>query len=978
MSGDLQPWEFTEYFQALYGGLAPFPWQKRLAEAVFTHRWPSALDIPTGAGKTAVIDVAIFHLALEAAHGPERRAAVRILFVVDRRLVVDDAYLRAQGIAEKLGGARDGILKSVADRLRLLAEDKGAPLRAARLRGGMPKEPDWVRTPAQPTVVVSTVDQVGSRLLFRGYGVSDSMKPIHAGLLGSDALLILDEAHLSQPFVQTARDTQIFRRKPWTESETSASFDVVTLSATDADNPREDGEETFGIADQDRVDALLGRRLQASKPAELIETKANDAALAEEFADKALESAKKAPDSCVAVVVNRIGRAREIFEILRAKGAGPLADAESEDDSTPSLEAALLIGRTRDLDRSELTDALLPFIRAGTDRRPRATPLIVVATQCIEAGADLDFDALVTEIAPLDCLRQRFGRINRMGRPIKAEATIIASSDQIKKSAPPDPIYGDAPRFTWNLLWEKSEARGRGKTARRTIDFGVEQSSLWMPKSEALKDYLAPRKDAPVLLPSAIEFWSRTSPIPDTDPEVALYLHGPETAVGDVEIVWRADLDDAVDGNEKENLWKERIWVCPPSSLEAVSVPLPEARRWLLAKSKAEIADVEAEREESDSAFLSPSGDVALRWCGKDDKDTRLVRATNLRPGDVIVAPTSRGGCDKWGWAPRSRIPVTDLGHAANLQHRGRDIFRLTKASPELSERALASIPEMVDWSDEQICEQFAKCLEEIGQATFTKPRVVRSVEAGPLAIERRRLRVGGRAQTDSMGEAVTEDDESLRGSRQRRVLLSAHSKGVQEYARRFAERAGLSPEMVGDLALAGYLHDAGKAHPGFKRFLYGGDELAAISGPDLAKSAKLPENPAAWREARRRSGLPERARHEVASLHFAEAHPALASANNPELVLWLIGTHHGHGRPFFPTPDWEWPCEGDTFESNLGDGPTVTRPARSLANLTAAWIDLSYKLTQRHGAWGLARLEAILRLADHRRSEAEQEQDTE
>lgn len=478
------------------------------------------------------------------------------------------------------------------------------------------------------------------------------------------------------------------------------------------------------------------------------------------------------------------------------------------------------------------------------------------------------------------------------------------------------------------------------------------------------------------MLPSAIEFWSRTSPRPATDPDIALYLHGPKTSVGDVEIIWRADLDDALDEARKENLWKERIWVCPPSSLEAIAVPIGEARLWLCGQSMAEIADVETDREPTVRGPSSVAGDTALRWRGKDDHDTRLIKAADLRPGDVIVVPESRGGCDRWGWSPNSKKRVTDLGRAANLHQRGRDIFRLTEASPELSNHDLASIAEMADWSQEEIWDQFAKSFEVIDQAAFTKPRVVRSADGRPLAVEQRRLRPRGKPPADLVGDAVTEDDESLRGIRQKRVLLSAHSKGVKQYARCFAERAGLPSEIVEDLALAGYLHDAGKAHPDFKRLLYGADELAAIGGPDLAKSAKLPESPSAWREARRRANLPERARHEVASLWFAETHPALASANNPDLVLWLIGTHHGYGRPFFPSPEWEWPREGDTFESDLGDGRIVARPARSLADLTAVWIDLSNKLMRRYGAWGLARLEAILRLADHRRSEAEQEED--
>src|SRR5690606_36205884 len=101
--------DFAAFFEEVHG-FPPFPWQKRLRAKIVARNgtWPDTLDLSTGSGKTAAIDIAVFHLALEAERGEERRAPVRIAFVVDRRLVVDDAFGRARKLEAALAAAAPG------------------------------------------------------------------------------------------------------------------------------------------------------------------------------------------------------------------------------------------------------------------------------------------------------------------------------------------------------------------------------------------------------------------------------------------------------------------------------------------------------------------------------------------------------------------------------------------------------------------------------------------------------------------------------------------------------------------------------------------------------------------------------------------------------------------------------------------------------------------------------------------------------
>src|SRR5271163_3389418 len=155
----------------------------------------------------------------------------------------------------------------------------------------------------------------------------------------------------------------------------------------------------------------------------------------------------------VGVVLNRVARARAVFERLR-------------DELAEAAEAILVIGPARGVDRDRLAEKLA-CIRTGRDdlRSEMQKPLVLVATQTIEAGVDIDFDGLVTEAAALDALRQRFGRLNRAGRPhIMPEAVVLAHKEDIGDKAD-DPVYGDRIAETWKAL-------NRWKTDGR-VDFGI-------------------------------------------------------------------------------------------------------------------------------------------------------------------------------------------------------------------------------------------------------------------------------------------------------------------------------------------------------------------------------------------------------------------------------------------------------------------------------------------------------------------------
>ncbi|MFO0749475.1 MAG: type I-U CRISPR-associated helicase/endonuclease Cas3 [Myxococcota bacterium] len=946
---DLDPEEFDAFFAAIHG-YPPFPWQARLlARLARGDGWPALLDLPTGVGKTAALDAAVFHLALDASR-PMRTASRRVVFVVDRRTIVDQAYVRAKKIANAIAEATSGILVAVRERLAAY-HDGDEALAVTVLRGGMPRSDAWAKTPDQPLIAVSTVDQVGSRLLFRGYGVSDGMRPIHAGLLGNDVLWLLDEVHLSEPFRETlAAIGQRYRG--WAEVSVRAPFAVVEMSATPGATA--DGGARFTLEDADRRHERLARRLENRKAVALKRVKSNGA-FADECAELAMQAVKAGQAAAVAVVVNRVRTAREVADKARAK-VGDLADV------------VLVTGRMRPIDRDEVERRIVPRVGAGERKRgPGERPILVVATQCIEAGADFDFDFLVSECASLDALRQRFGRLDRLGELGASSGVIVLRSGDLGG----DPVYGDALKAT--AAWLE---------AQPSLDFGPSHFPALDPS--VLATLVAPKLHAPILLPAHLDAWVQTSPVPEPDPDVSLWLHGPQRPSAEVQLVWRADLNEAALDAAAEDALAALVAGMPPTPGEAMAVPIGAVKRWLLGLPEPPAADVEGAVAVDDDERAQPSRAWrALRWSARD-KAVDVVEADLIAPGDTVLVPAMYGGVTSGNWDPTSADVVSDRAEATTLRQRGRVSLRLHPAvvgdgwprpSDQTDDRDAVTtwIQGFAGDAEGELGQLVAKLAAEKAKR-WRVVRVPLLTSAAPGSGEdgpRECFVVSGRKRfgPDQAGMTTEQEEGSFSGVE---VTLREHLDGVATVAGGFARRVGLGAELVSDVILAAGWHDAGKVDRRFQRMLHGGDRFRAeVAEEPIAKSATAANDQRSRQRAQEASGYPRGSRHEVLSVAMMRGSEALAArAWDWELVLHLVASHHGHCRPLAPVVFDDAPVVAELER----DGVRLTASsAHGLEQLDSGIGERFWVLVRRYGWWGLAWLEALVRLGDHRRSEDEQ-----
>ena len=862
--------DFGDFFEAVHGaGRRPFAWQEDLLRRlVDTGTWPEQIIAPTGAGKSSVVEIHVFAVALFAV-GAAQSLPRRLAVVVNRRALTDSHAARAERIRRLLDEAPvdDSVLGRVRDALvglRAPDADDRTPLVTATMRGAAATDRAWLNAPEACAVLCMTPAMWASSLLFRSYGASRLARPRLAGMLALDAAVVVDEAHLSRQILVTARRVgQLCARSAQQLGVTA--LQTVEMTAT----PSGDATDVVGVTrDTLATDPRLASRMRAAKSARYMETavwpanKRMTRAYREEIISQvhaAVEDARElVPDGprTVGCVLNRVDSAVQVARALHQEG----------------LNCRLWVGRMRpwDLKRSRQDEPGL-FDTAGA----RGVD-VLVATQTIEVGVDLDLVHMVTELASGSALAQRAGRVNRLGLRERAWFTVVG---------PP----GEAPLGKDVLPYRKDDL-----LAGRTWILGRADDGDLSPLTIGEKPKAPPAESARRLLyqrpePWDAALWSKTSMRLVIEPELDLWIRDdldPET--GTVGLVLR-DLKDLPDATACETLVSE----VPPQDREVYPMTLVTARK--VVQRLIEGMDHPLGRSVlwRDGAILSQWQTIILEDEGGGKNASRVLRSGDLLILDASVPLLTSGVVTDAGEERGEPVPHGELDGVVDVVTDSDELRRLADLEPD------------------ELSDMFP------GETVVWPPGW--DEEDEPAWMVRR--------------SSVTPDDDSddrSTWSVSHRVLLADHNAAVAARAEALADGIGIESMPATALTEAGAWHDVGKNDARFQRLLWRGDpdgrEALAKSG---GRSTSLGAVRRAWADA----GLPTGWRHELASAaaYWEQAEPDDGKQQHRDLVTRLVGTSHGRGRPLFDhDPATAGPGHISALEELVGEGEWESLIART------------------------------------------------
>lgn len=888
-------------------GTELYSWQRRLLlDHLLPANLPDTIDIPTGLGKTTVMTLWLAALSFGA------WLPRRLVYVVDRRAVVDQATREAERLATILGSGenRDDTVVALREGLGLTERQR---LPVSTLRGQYADNRLWLERPAMPSIVVGTVDMVGSRLLFSGYGVSPRMRPVHAALLGVDAVVVLDEAHLVPAFESLVRQVQSLRRVDGPGVEVAA-FKVMALSATGRTN----GARPFRLSDEDLRHSRVTARLEATKRLRILpESSPQD--LPYRLASRAWELSR--PAAAVIVYCNSRKTAVDVAESLR----GLLRDAHG----TEARGVELLVGERRVHERQRLADS--DVFRRFLPRRGRpgvdgSLPAFLVATSAGEVGIDLDADHMVCDLVPWERMVQRMGRVNRRAKSGHAAAVevvpvrLMIGKDEAETEIDDERLGHLLTPFehpAWPLAPDGTRDASTGALYRlkqhQEMCRAMEQASTPIP--------LWPQLTMPL-----VHAWSMTSVRDHSGrPDVQPWLRGWVEQEPQTRLVWRrwfplrGEDEDGSVGVEQVRSELERFFEeAPPHLVESLEAPTSRVVRtlrkraidWLVTRGRGgHKPSADAMRPYAPIvAVLDAAGAVERVLNSEFLANQKVDRLHRLLVDRVLVVDARLGG----------------LGEDGLLDENAAD-------EPLTLDQAGDAWPHLVHVGY-RVCVGSSTPPEDAWRVAYRWP-----FDPHDESIGRKELRVEvWRGEQNSQGDsAVARTPQEL----------AAHLAAVRAVVEETAHRLNLPHALAWTLARVAELHDSGKSRPLWQRAMG-----APRDGKIYAKTDGRGGNPRLLKIG----GYTFR--HEFGSLRDTIRLNALDDVPGAfrDLALHLIASHHGMARPVIAPIDPDVP-------------PSACPP---LARDAAGRFD---RLNRSWGPWELAWIEALFRAADWQASAGQQ-----
>ncbi len=956
--------EFQTSFRSLTGHHRHLSWQYRLFQQLKARReqWPNVIDLPTGLGKTQVMTIWAMHRVVN----DNRSLPTRLLYVVDRRTVVDQA---------------------TADAIKLQNDVGNEKLAISTLRGQLADNREWSRDPTKPAIIIGTVDLIGSALLFSGYRSGFKYKPHEAGLLGMDSLLVLDEAHLSKPFEKLldgisrlnhlrgtgvspvelkVKPLQIIRMSATTAGEDVRSTGVSPVETSTLPNQCHicGNRKVFCLCTNEKCDGhdlkpdpdpttseernQIITRITAKKTLS-ITTLGEKSNLDEQLAESAGKLATDHPGSRIVIFVRTPKQVDDVRKALIKK------------DKSRENKIAMLTGTMRGLERDELVTPptgesqhepriMQRFL--NPDNNPAEGECFLISTSAGEVGFDLNADHMVCDLAPLDSLIQRLGRVNRRGKGnaiIKMLAEVPVQKKDKQGNLLPLAPFEAALKTTFDLLMP---AVVNGATPIPPIDAPNASADNSMPAAEEIRPPAKAMDVSPKALaafkqsltadqlkaastpePTTVELtdilldaWSMTSiteRMPGR-PDVGPWLRGIEDDAPQTTIAWRAELD--LPGFAELDLEEIEEWFDTHRILahETLSVPTSVAAKWFT--DRWDKLDQEHKSEIGSRSILADR--AGLKRVTINEIINQIVRKStdSIRNADLII-PASFGGIERGKGLLDADAPEVP---------KDEDKKPLAERYDNHGKRAVA--PDVADVP--------GRYREVVSKSEDGNP------ERKPLG--------GGIKPAKSSQFTLTlesDDDRTVRlisyvpkidrpDTGQKPQSLEGHVTDVRKHADVIVNALGLDKKDPIRLALelAADFHDRGKNRDRWQRTLIFSKNFQHPGKPMAKSGGEMRRDPRGYR-------------HEFGSLRdFVDAFNTgklLDHSGKPitqdvfDLAMHLIAVHHGRGRPHFPKGGFD-PDAEDRSEDIYTD--SIRRFAR---------------LQRQYGWWTLAWLENLLRCAD-------------